>query len=82
MRKPLRVNPLRLFLAFKLTKPTRKYINQLLDLLRQESFNGFRLAKGNNVHMTLKFLGSVLLNVSQKSPPVWRRPSKTHSFHP
>ena len=59
MRKPLRVNLLRLFLAFELTRPARQYINQLLDLLRQESLNGFRLAKGNNIHMTLKFLGNV-----------------------
>lgn len=59
MRKPLGVNPLRLFIACELTKPARKYINQLLDLLRQESLNGFRLAKENNIHMTLKFLGSV-----------------------
>ncbi|PKB66950.1 MAG: 2'-5' RNA ligase [SAR202 cluster bacterium Io17-Chloro-G3] len=59
MRKPLRVNPLRLFLAFELTKPARKHINQLLDLLRQKNLSGFRLAKRNNVHMTLKFLGNV-----------------------
>ena len=59
MRKPLGVNPLRLFIACELPKPARNYINQLLDLLSKESLNGFRLAKENNIHMTLKFLGSV-----------------------
>ena len=50
---------IRAFVAIELTETARRYISDLIDVLRKDGVRGLRWVNAQGIHLTLKFLGNV-----------------------
>ena len=50
---------LRLFVAVELPEPAKRYVEEVIGLLRQQRLPGIRWVRPDGVHLTLKVLGQV-----------------------